>query len=277
MPLPILSDLNTAFCRCLAPVVAGLIISANVHSQAPSFTVLCAVPEQHESFEPIHYAYSRALSELGYQLTFKVITPARTFHDITHGQADAICLTSNLSLSTFDTGAGAPLNIVLGKSQINGWSVNPVINVNRERITSDNSLFVGHIKNQSSDFYLRSYNVKHGVATKNVSMAAKMLAIGRLDVMLLIETETYETTLSYWLEQHQVGLSKRLKKTYIADANYTPYLHKRHQRLKKPLERSLTKIVQSHGGAIARHNIAQWSAAAADYFNRTNGHTPHDN
>ncbi len=277
MPLPTLSDRNTAFYRCLAWLFAGLIISVNVHSQAPSFTVLCAVPEQHESFEPIHYAYSKALSELGYQLTFKVITPARTFHDITHGQADAICLTSQLSLSTFDTGAGAPLTVVLGKSQINGWSVNPVINVNRERITSDHSLFVGYIKNQSSDFYLRSHNVKHGIATKNVSMAAKMLAIGRLDVMLLIETEPDEKTLTYWLEQHQVGLSKHLKKTYIADANYTPYLHKRHQDLRKALEQSLTKIVQSHDGAIARHNIAQWSAAAADYFDQIDGHTPHDN
>ncbi len=277
MPPLTLSALNTASYRCLAMLFTGLIISSSVYSQAPSFTVLCAVPEQHESFLPIRYAYSKALSELGYQLKFKTIPPARTFHDITYGQADAICLTSKLSLSAFDTGAGTPLDIVLGKSQINGWSIDPTIHITAEHIAPDSSLRVGYIKNQSADFYLKSNKTQHGIATKDVSMAAKMLAIGRLDVMLLIETEPYEKTLSHWLERHQTGLSKRLKKSYIADANYTPYLHKRHQGLKKPLEQSLSKIVLDHGGAISRRTIAQWGTAASDHFENSANHSSPNN
>lgn len=243
---------------CTLALCCHVITAAPISTSDKTFTVLCAVPKDHESHEPIKYAYQKALRTLGYQLDWQVVTPARTFHVITHGRGDAICLTTPLTLKPFDTGVGQPLNAILGSSVIYGWSIRDDIPINEETLHSRNNFRIGYLKNFTSDFLLQSEGYTRGIPIKDVSMAAKMLITRRIDAMILIETQSFEETLSYWLERQQSGSSHQLRSNPVGEVFYTPYLHKRHEALRQPLEHALSKIIEAQGGPISRATIAQW-------------------
>lgn len=244
---------------CLLVLFAYTSHADSSSSSTKIFTVLCAIPENHESFIPARYAYKQALASLGYELNWQVVSPARTFHNLTHGNGDAICLTTPLTLKFFDTGVGAPLKTILGSSAIYGWSIREDIVIDEQAINPRSNFRIGYLKNFTGDFLLQSQGFTQGVAVKDVSMAAKMLISGRLDAMILIETESFEKTLSYWLELQKSGSSKKLHHNSVAEIHYTPYLHERHANLRPALETALTEIIEAQGGPISRETITQWN------------------
>ncbi len=229
-----------------------------------TFTVLCAIPKEHESFLPTRYAYQQALGKLGYNLEWQVESPARTFHKLTHGNGDAICLTTPLTLRAFDTGIGRPLETVLGSSLVYGWSIRDDMAINEQLLIPQSDIRIGYVKNFTGDFLLRSRGFTQAVPVKDVAMAAKMLISGRLDAMILIETESFEKTLSYWLEQRKANSSKQLRHNVVTEIYYVPYLHQRHQSLGPALENALSDIITAHGGPISRKTIQQWLKASSN-------------
>ncbi len=243
---------------CLLVLIACTSHAEPTASSTKNFTVLCAIPEDHESFIPTRYAYQKALTSLGYQLNWQVVSPARTFHNMTHGNGDAVCLSTPLTLKFFDTGVGKPLKTVLGSSKVFGWSIQDGITINEQALNASNNLRIGYLKNFTGDFLLQSHGFTQGIAVNDVSMAAKMLISRRIDVMILIETESFEETLSYWLERQQQGSSQRLHSDVVSEVFYSPYVHDRHEALRKPLERALSKVINAQGGPISRETIAQW-------------------
>ncbi|MGH1370600.1 MAG: hypothetical protein ACRBBW_01105 [Cellvibrionaceae bacterium] len=239
------------------------LFSCAAHAEAPvtgskPFKVLCAIPENHESYRPIRYVYRQALEQLGYELEWQVVSPARAFHNITHDNGDAVCLTTPLTLKLLDTGVGDMLNTVVGSSAIYGWSIRDDIIINRQLLQPNTQLRIGYLKNFTGDFFLKSLGITQGIAIKDVSMAAKMMISGRLDAMILIETESFEKTLSYWLERQQIDSSKQLHHNIVSDIHYVPYLHQRHEHLRPALEQALQKLIEPQGGPISRKTIAQW-------------------
>lgn len=252
----------TRILLCFLPLFSCLSQAQFASAADKEFTVLCAVPKDHESHNPIKYAYEHALASIGYKLNWQVVSPARTFHNITHGNGDAICLTTTLSLKFFDSGVGRPLKTVLGSSVVYGWSIREDIPISEQTLHSKNNFSIGYLKNYTSDFLLRSEGFNRGIAVNDVSMAAKMLITGRLDVMILIETKSFEDTLSYWLERQQSGSSRQLRSRPVAEVFYTPYIHKRHEHLSASIEQALSKIIDAQGGPISRATIAQWQQAA---------------
>jgi len=250
---------------CLWATLSCATYAQPPEAETPLFTVLCGIPETHESYRPVKFALTEALASIGYRLDLKFASPARAFHNLTHNKADAICLTTHLTLDLFDSGKGRQLNTVLANSVINGWSTNPKIRLDRHLIDQKNQLKIGYLKGHTTDFLLQHQGLTEAIATKDVSMGAKMMLSQRLDVMILIETESYEKTLSYWLEQQQNGSSKELRYDQIVNISYAPYLHKRHQRLLHPLELALEKIIKAQGGPISRKTIHAWTRVSRDY------------
>lgn len=245
--------------------LSGTISAQPTEVEAPAFTVFCGIPKTHESYRPVKFALTEALASIGYRLDLKFAPPARAFHHLAHHNADAICLTTQLTLNLFDSNMGSQLNTVLGSSNINGWSTNPSIKLDHDLIVQESPLKIGYLKNHTTDFLLQHQQVTNAIATSDVSMAAKMMINQRLDVMIMIETQNYEETLSYWFEQQEAGSSKLLRYNRVAEIFYAPYLHKRHQKLQRPLEQSLEKIIKAHGGPISKETIHQWADASKDY------------
>ena len=253
--------------RCITAwvgIVLCVVLTPPIYATSPPdsgskpFIVACSIPPEHESHQPVVYAYRKMLEVHNFQLDMRSVPPARSFHLLRHGQADAICLVSKLSLHRFDQQDGFSLNATLGQSKINAWTLNPQVRLSQYMLDNITQLQIGYIKNHTADFFLQRQGFVKGVALKDVPMAAKMMISGRLDAILMIETANYEQTLRYWLEKQQSGSSNPLRSHTITSVDYVPYLHQRHKPLKHSLESALSQIIADNHGPISRSSIKFW-------------------
>lgn len=203
----------------------------------PLIRFSCPANHDSDSYKKLHYIYSLAFDQLGYNFMLLQRTAERSLMENRHNIMDGECARIH---DLGDEGAGMiRIDTPVIQMEVSAWSYQTDLKINTENDLIDTPLTIGYLKGAVFfENYIARHNIKNHIAFTNQAQAIKHLASNQVS-LLIMSQESIEIGLS---RQQELGPPKKI--VVLKKTDLFPYLSQKNAHLKKRLELELNNILR---------------------------------